>query len=161
MIVPSITTFLITLINIGILYFVLRTVLFKPVTKFMEGRTKKIEDTIAQAEQDKNQAKLLLDRYEEQLKHAGEEAEGIIRVARERARHEADALIAQGREGAERILANGRKQLEAERYAALALFRAEAAALVVNASGRLLGRELNPEDNRGYADLLLRELEKK
>ncbi|MDR3192014.1 MAG: F0F1 ATP synthase subunit B [Treponema sp.] len=158
MIVPSITTFLVTLINIGILYFVLRKILFKPVTQFMEGRTKKIEDTIAQAEEERNQAKLLLERYEEQMKQAGEEAERIVKAARETARHEADALIAGGKAAAEQLLVNGRKQLEAERHAALALFRAEAAALVVNASGRLLKRELRPEDNRPYAELLLREL---
>jgi F-type H+-transporting ATPase subunit b len=158
MIVPSITTFLITLINIGILYFVLRKILFKPVTQFMEGRTKKIEDAIAQAEQDKKQAKLLLARYEAQLKQAGEEAEKIIKAARETARHEADSRIARGKEAAEQLLANGRKQLEAERHTALALFRAEAAAMVVNASGRLLRRDLQSEDNRRYADLLLQEL---
>ncbi|MDR2403383.1 MAG: F0F1 ATP synthase subunit B [Spirochaetaceae bacterium] len=158
MIDPSITTFLITLINIGILYFVLRKILFKPVTQFMEGRTKKIEDTIAQAEQDKDQAKRLLERYEAQLKQAGEEAERIIKAARETARHEADSLVARGKEAAEQLLANGRKQLEAERHTALALFRAEAAAMVVNASGRLLRRDLQSEDNRRYADLLLQEL---
>jgi F-type H+-transporting ATPase subunit b len=157
MLVPSLATFLITIVNIAILFFVLRAVLFKPVTKFMEERTKKIEDAISQAEKDKNQAKLVLGQYEDQLKNAEGEADAIIRAARETAQQQAEKIVAEGREQSERLLANARKQLEAEELAAMARFRAEAAALVVAASGRLVQRNLSGEDNMRFAALLLRE----
>jgi F-type H+-transporting ATPase subunit b len=158
MIVPSITTFLITIINIGVLFFVLRAILFKPVTKFMNDRTRTVEDAVAQAEKDKNQAKALLRQYEDRLNGAGEEAEGIIKSARETARQQAERIILEGKAEAERLLANARRQLESEQRAAMALFKAEAAALVVAASGRLLQREITQEDNRRYAAQLLREI---
>jgi F-type H+-transporting ATPase subunit b len=157
MLVPSLATFLVTIVNIAILFFVLRAVLFKPVTKFMETRTKKIEDAISQAEKDKNQAKLMLGQYEDQLKNAEEEAGAIIRAARETAQQQAEKIVAEGREQSERLLANARKRLEAEEMAAVARFRAEAAALVVAASGRLVQRDLRGEDNMRFAALLLRE----
>jgi F-type H+-transporting ATPase subunit b len=160
MLVPSLTTFLITLVNIGILFVILRAVLFRPVTRFMENRTKKIADSISQAEKDKNQSRELLVRYEERLKAARAEAEAIIRDAGETAKQQADKIIAQGKEEAERLVAKGRMQLEAERAAALARFRAEAAALVVAASGRLVQREMGGEDNLRFAAMLLRETEK-
>lgn len=155
---PNLVTFLFTLVNIGILFVILRAILFKPVTKFMEDRAKKIQDTIDQAEKDKAQAKLLLQQYEEQLKKAGGEAETLIRSARENAREQADRIIAGGKAEAEMMLSNARKQIEAEQQAALARFRSEAAALVVSASARLIRRELNQEDNRRYAGMLLREI---
>ncbi|MDR1374216.1 MAG: F0F1 ATP synthase subunit B [Treponema sp.] len=158
MLVPSIATFLITLINIGVLFFVLRAVLFKPVTKFMADRTKRIEDGIAQAEKDKHQAKQLLEQYERQLKNAETEGDVIIKAARETARQEADRIIAEAGAAAEAMAAAARKQLEAEQKAAMALFRAEAAALVVGAAGRLLGREINGEDRRRQAEIFLRDL---
>jgi F-type H+-transporting ATPase subunit b len=158
MIVPSIATFLITLINIGILFFVLRAVLFKPVTKFMADRTKRIEDSISRAEKDKHRAKQLLEQYEHQLKGAEAEGEAIIKAARETARQEADRIAAEARAAAEALIAAGRKQLEAEQKAAMALFRAEAAALVVAAAGRLLGREISGEDSRRQAEIFLRDL---
>jgi len=34
-------TFFITILNIGVLYLILRAILFKPVTKFMENRTQR------------------------------------------------------------------------------------------------------------------------
>lgn len=153
-------TFVITLINIAILFFILRAVLFKPVTKFMESRAGKIRSDVEQAEKDKVQAKLLLRQYEEKLRSAGEEGEAVIKAAREKAEEQAERIVADGKAAADQLLLNARKQLDAERRAALTLFKAEAAALVVTASGRLLKREMNQEDSRRYAALLLDEIGK-
>jgi F-type H+-transporting ATPase subunit b len=161
MLTPSIATFLITLINIGVLFVVMRAILFKPVTKFMEDRTKKIEDAIAQAEKDKNQAKLLLKQYEDQLKNAEAETEEIIRAARESARQQADAILAEGRAASDKLIAGARAQMEAEQQAGFAKFRNEAAALIVAASAKLLARDLNSDDNSRYAGLLLNEIGKR
>ena len=152
-------TFIITIINITILFFILRAVLFKPVTKFMADRAKRVQDSIDQAEKSKALAKAALAQYEAQLKTAETEADAIIRTAREHARQEAEKIIADGRTAAEAALVNARRQLETERQAALAVFRKEAAALVVAASGRLVGREIRGEDNRQYADMLLQGIE--
>ncbi|MDR1030301.1 MAG: F0F1 ATP synthase subunit B [Treponema sp.] len=160
MIDPSISTFLVTLLNIGILFVVLRAVLFKPLTRFMEDRAKKVQDTIERAEKDKAEAQALLYRYEEQLNHAKEAGAAIIKAAEEQARKQGEQIIAEGKAAAAQALDQGRKQLEAERQAALAIFRAEAAALVIRASSRLLKRELNREDSTHFAGLLLQELGK-
>ena len=152
-------TFVITIINIAFLFFILRVILWKPVTKFMADRTKRIEDSVEQSEKDKSQARALLAQYEAQLKTAETEAEAIIRTARENAQAEAEKIIAESRVSAETTLANARKQLDSERRAALAVFRKEAAALVMTASSHLVGRELQSEDNRQYADMLLAEIE--
>ena len=158
MIVPSLATFLVTIVNITVLFFVLRAVLFRPVTRFMENRAKKVQDSLDQAEKERAQAKGLLKQYEDQLQRVEEEATEIVRAATETARAEADRIIAEGRAQAARILEKGRKQLDAERKAAMTVFRADAAALVIGASGRLIRRELNSDDNRAQAELLLREL---
>jgi F-type H+-transporting ATPase subunit b len=160
MISPNLVTFLITIANIGILFLILRAILFKPVTKFMEERTKKIRDDIEQAEKDKAQAKLLHQQYEDALKHAGEEAEAILRSAREQAKEQADRIVAEGKAAAANLLEAARKRTESDRKAALALFKAEAAALVIGASSRLLQREITQEDARRQAALLLQEIGK-
>jgi F-type H+-transporting ATPase subunit b len=158
MLTPSITTFLVTLVNIGILFLVLRALLFKPVSKFMAERTKKIGDSIAKAEKDKAQAKLLLSQYEDQLKHAEAEAEAIIRAARETAQQQSDRAALEAKQNAELFMANARKQMEAEQKASLALFKAQAAGLVIAACSRLLKRDFKAEDDKQYAEMILREL---
>jgi F-type H+-transporting ATPase subunit b len=155
---PSISTFLLTLINVGILFFVLRAILFKPVTKFMEARSESIRNSVEQAEKEREDAQALRGQYQERLKKAEDEAAALVRAAREAAQAEADRTLAETKDAAERILANARKQIESERQAAAAMFRAEAAALVISASSRLLRRELNQDDNRRFAGLFLEEL---
>ena len=151
-------TFIITLINIAILFLILRAILFKPVTAFMERRTEKIRSDMEQAEKDKAQALLLQRQYEDKLRDFGQEADALTRIAKEQAARQADQIVAEGRAQAEQLVANARKQLDAERRAAMVLFKAEAAALVVSASSRLLRRELDREESLRYADALLKEL---
>lgn len=152
-------TFIITIVNIAVLFLILRALLWKPVAKFMADRAKRIQDSIDQAEKDKTLAKTLLAQYEERLGTADAEAEAIIRSAREKARVEAEKIIAESRAQAEASLESARRQLENERLAAIAVFRKEAASLVTLAAGRLVGREIGSEDNRRYADMLLGEIE--
>jgi F-type H+-transporting ATPase subunit b len=158
MIVPSLATFLVTIVNITVLFFVLRALLFKPVTQFMEARTKKVQDSLDQAEKERAQARGLLKQYEDQLRQIEEDAAETLRSAREAAQAEADRIIAEGRAQAGRLLEKGRKQLEAERRSALAVFQADAAALVLGASGKLLRREITGDDKLSQAELLLQEL---
>ena len=154
---PSVT-FIITIINITILYLILRKLLFKPVTKFMADRTKSVQDSIEQAEKDKAQAKTLLAEYEDKLKNADAETREIIKAARENAERQAQMIIAEGKKEAADFSATTRKQLEAEYQAALAKFRLEAAALVMAAAAKLAARDISGDDNRRYVNMLLDEL---
>jgi F-type H+-transporting ATPase subunit b len=151
-------TFIITIINIIILFFILKAILFKPVTKFMAERAKRVQDTIDRAEKDKADARILLNQYESKIKNLEGEAKEILRAARENAECEAQQIIAGGNAEAANILANTRRQLETEKQAALAKFQTEAAVLVMEASSKLIARELTGEDNMRYANMLIDEL---
>jgi F-type H+-transporting ATPase subunit b len=154
-------TFIITIINIAVLFFILRAILFKPVTRFIDERAKKVPAVRDQAEKNRIQAKALIDQYEAQLKKADEEAAEIIRIARETAQEEAARIVAEGKAGVEKYLEKARRQLDAEQQTAMAAFTTEAAALVLSAAGRLLMRDLTDQDSLEQAALLLRELGKR
>jgi F-type H+-transporting ATPase subunit b len=154
-------TFIITIINIVILFFILRAILFKPVTKFIDGRAKKVQDLRNQAEKDRIQAKALREQYEAHLKKAEEDGAEIIRTATETAKEEAARIVAEGKANVEKYLEKARRQIEAEQQTAMAIFSTEAAALVLSAASRLLRRNLSDEDSREQAAILLRELGKR
>lgn len=151
-------TFGITVINLIILFFILKAILFKPVTKFMEARAAKVQNDIDSAAKDKAQAKQLLAQYEKKIKAAQAEADAIISEARKQAVVQADKIVAEGKNKVEAIIANANRQIEAEHKAALILFRTEAARLVIAASSRLVQRELEQEDSVRFANLLVQEL---
>jgi len=148
-------TFIITIINITILALILRAVLFKPVTKFMAERAQRIKNSIEQAEKDKALSQKLVEQYENRLKNAEKEADGIIRSAREQAEADAEHIIFNSKAEAERIMETARAKIEAESLAAMALFKTEAAALVLSAASALIKRELSgPEQQRFAAQAL-------
>ncbi|MCL2763443.1 MAG: ATP synthase F0 subunit B [Treponema sp.] len=151
-------TFIITIINIAILFFILRAILFKPVTKFMAERALRIQNSIDQAEAEKTQAHKLLEQYQDKLQAADAEAAAIITAARAKAEAEAKGIIAEGKAAAQALTEAGRKQIESEQQAAFARFKLESAALVMAAAARLVQREFASDDKRRYANLLLEEL---
>ena len=148
-------TFIITIINITILFLILRKILFKPVTRFITERTQQIQNSINQAERDKATSLKMLEEYQNRLKKAEEEADGIIRAAHEQAEADAERIVFQGKTEAEHIVDSARIKIETDRAAAMALFKAEAATLVLHAAGRLIGKELSgPEQLRFAAETL-------
>jgi F-type H+-transporting ATPase subunit b len=151
-------TFGITIINIFILFFILRAVLFKPVTKFMAERAKKVQDSIDLAIQDKKEARELLEQYEAKLKDAQIIVDEIHREAREIAEKEAARIVAEGRLQVNELVTQTQKQLEVEHRAALSRFNTEAAILVMAAVSKLAAREISNDDNRRYVTMLLEEL---
>jgi F-type H+-transporting ATPase subunit b len=148
-------TFVITVINITILFFILKAVLFKPVTKFMAERAKRVQDSIDQAQKDREEAKALLAEYENKLKEAETQAREILKTAREDAWREAQMIIAEGKRDAKDAASSALKQLETEQQAAFAKFKTEAASLVIAVSAKLAARDYSGEDSRRYVNMLL------
>ena len=151
-------TLAITIFNIAFLTFVLKKILFKPVSRFMAERAKRVRDSIEDARIDRAKAQELLEHYQEKLKDAHIEAEKIIKDARENAKAQAGRIVADGKIAAEALAAEARAQIDLERQKAVALFGMEAVALVMAASSRLSQREFSGSDSRIYADMLLSEL---
>lgn len=151
-------TFFITILNIGVLYLILRVILFKPVTKFMENRTQKIQGELEQAAREKERAQALRKQYEASIQSAEDEGERIIKEARELAQKQAQTIVDQGKIDAESLLRAARLQIEAERRVEALAFQEQAATLVLAATGRLLGREVNAEDAQNAAQQFVSEL---
>jgi len=151
-------TFFITILNIGVLYLILRAILFKPVTKFMENRTQKIKGELEQAAREKERAEALRKQYEASIQSAEDEGERIIKEAREMAQKQAQTIVDQGKIDAENLLKAAKVQIEAERRVQALAFQEQAATLILSATGRLLGREVNAEDAQKAAQQFVSEL---
>ncbi|GBU27230.1 F0F1 ATP synthase subunit B [Treponema sp. R8-4-B8] len=151
-------TFIITIINITILFFVLKAILFKPVTKFMAERAKRVQDSIDQAQKDEEAAKKLLAEYESKLKNVEAEAHEILKIAHQDAERQSQSIIAEGQRSVEDMTAAALKQIEMERQAALTKFKLEAAALIIAVSAKLAAKDFSGDDNMRYVNMLLDEL---
>ena len=151
-------TFFITIINLLVLFFILKKLLFKPVTNLMETRTKKIKDALNDAAIMKGQAEELQSRYDALMAGADAEAERLVKEGEERAKDEAKALLDKAQAEATETRRRGEAAAEREREKALQELTADIAALATEVAGRLVGREAKAEDARA-AEQLVKQLE--
>jgi len=151
-------TFFITIANLLILFLVLRKLLFKPVTAFMDARAKKIKDSLAEASILKGQAEEMAKRYDALMADADAEAERLVKEGEDRAKAESKALLDKALLEAAETRKRGEEAAEREREKARQELIGDIAALAAEVAGRLVGKAAAAEDSRA-AEHLVRELE--
>ncbi|HZM66921.1 MAG TPA: F0F1 ATP synthase subunit B [Nakamurella sp.] len=109
------------------------------------ARTKAIEGGIAKAEEAQNEARAALDRYNQQLAGAREEAAKIREDARAQSQSIRDDMLAQAHSETERIAAAGRAQLDAQRAQIVAELRSDLGRVSVELAGKVVGESLKDE----------------
>ena len=145
------------ILNLLLLYIVLKKILFKPVTEFMENRTQSIKNSIEDAEKQKAEAMELKRSYEEQLGHAKEDAEKIVKEARAKAEAEHGRIVEEGRKEAEAMMARAKEDIESERSRMISELRAHVAGLALAAASRVIEVNLDTEKNRALVDKFIDE----
>lgn len=141
-------TFLITIVNITFLYLVLKRVLFKPVTKFMENRANGIQNDLDAVKRASARAEALEAEFEEKMKNSYAEGQKILQASRDKAEQEYARIIEKAHVDAEKIMQAGRENLEEERRHAERMLREEAASLSIQAASRVITANLDTEKNR-------------
>jgi len=104
----------IQLLNVIILFVLLTWLLYKPVTKFLQGRADRIAGELKQAADDMSKADGLKAEYEQKLKEIAVEKDAIIEVARKKAAEKAAQILAEAKTEADEIKARASQQAEAE-----------------------------------------------
>lgn len=148
-------TFLITIVNVTFLYLVLRKILFKPVTKFMEDRSARIQKDLDQAKFANARAQALEAEFEEKMKAAREEGQKIVKTLQDKALRERDEIIASAKTEAEKIIAASRTALEEERRNAEETLRKEIAAMSIQAASKVVRENLDSDRNRKLVNAFL------
>lgn len=149
--------FLFVGLNLLILYFVLKKLLFKPVTKFMEDRSRSIKDSIDNAEKAKIDAAELLQQYKSKLHAAKDEAETIINEARIRATKEYDSIIDAAELKAADIIENGNKEIERNRLNVIKNIKNQVSSLALAAATKVIEVNMDTAANRALVDKFIDE----
>jgi F-type H+-transporting ATPase subunit b len=148
---------LIHIINIVVLFILLRMILIKPVSKFLAARTERIEGELKDAEMKKADALELKSSYEKHMETYEDEGRSVIRDSQIKASQEASAIIKEARDQAERLIAEAHEKIANEKAQALAKARTEVALLATEIAARILKREVTAVDNKTVADDFFRE----
>jgi F-type H+-transporting ATPase subunit b len=146
-----------------IVFVVVLVILYKAayphILAAVEAREARIRDLLAQAEQDRETARVALEGQQKQLAETRTQVQEMVaegRLAGERTR---DEIIAEGRRNAEDLLHRTRRDVRQELDSALEELRIEAVEIALAAASKLVDRNLDEEDNRRLVREYLAEIE--
>ncbi|QOR33782.1 F0F1 ATP synthase subunit B [Clostridium sp. 'deep sea'] len=141
-------TVVIQICNTLILFLVLRHILFKPVTEFLNKRQAAIKNAIDKADADVKEAAKLKADYELKLKEAREEARGIIENATKQGQKRQDEIVREARVDAERIKARAEADVEMQQDQALTYLRDQVADMAISAASKVIDQEFDTESQK-------------
>jgi F-type H+-transporting ATPase subunit b len=147
-----------SLVSFGILLFLLYKYGLPAVVQTLEKRERTIREDLEEAERLRKEAQQLLAQYQNQLKAARQEADGIVEVARRESQRLLEENERRIRQETERMVAEARREIDRERLEASREIREETARLVILATERVLEKSLTEADHRRLVDQALEEL---
>jgi F-type H+-transporting ATPase subunit b len=145
------------IVNVAILLGLLYLVAYKPIMRMLDERSRRIKESMEQAEAIKEQADRAGEEVKKQLEAAAREGqkriaqavqigEDVKQKARQEARQETEALINRAR-----------TEIQRERGEAVDELRKEVADLTIMAAEKVIDRSLDKETHRDLIDKVLEE----
>ena len=144
-----------TVVDVLILYVLLRKFLFKPIQNVLDQRQKTIEADIAAAQTSKTEAASALPTAQDTLRNVHNEAAARREAYEKQAEVEKQQLLADAQKQADEIVAAGKAAVEIERQNKLREADAQATALARSMCEKLLKHNLTAQDDDQLLDDLL------
>jgi len=119
--------------------------LWKPLAKFMEKRTRGIEQDIANARKSREQAEEIEAQFKARLAQIDEETRVILRRAADESKQLRDRMLFEAQEEARRLIQNASRQIETDKRHAIRELRTETVRLAVLIAEKALKQSVDPE----------------
>ena len=147
-----------TIINLIILYLILKKLLIGPVTGIIEKRQAMIKAQLDDAASKEVQAQELKGRYETALFHAREESNALVENARNRAKTEYERIVHDAKKEASRVKKEAEKDIAAEKENTIRKLESQIAELAITTAEKMLSGQTEKctENDRALYDQFLK-----
>ncbi|MBE5036160.1 F0F1 ATP synthase subunit B [Gallibacter intestinalis] len=148
---------LFAIINIIVLFLLLRKFLIKPVRNIMEKRDEMIRSGLENARKSQSDAELMKQEYEEKLKNAGDISAGIISDAKKEAEARSKNILDEANAKADNILSSARENAETAKIKAVSEAKEQIADLAAEMARKLVTTSKDSNFDSGEYDRFIRE----
>lgn len=149
----------VSLLNLLIIFFILKRFLFKPVKKILKSRQDAVDERYAQAENAINDAEAKQAELTKRLENAQAEADNIIKDATITAERRREKIENEARENAESIIRQAKNEAELEKKKAESEIKEQIVVVSTALTEKLIEREINEEDHHKLIDSVISEME--
>jgi F-type H+-transporting ATPase subunit b len=153
----NLPTLIAQIINFAILLGLMYLVAYKPITRMLDERSRKVKESMEQTELIKQQAERAEEEVKKQIEAAGREGQEIIARAVRSGEDVRQKAQQEARQDVESIIARAGVEIQRERDEAIGELRKEFADLTILAAGKVIDRSLDKEAHRQLIDKVLKE----
>ncbi len=136
-----------TIINLLILFVLLKKFLFGPVIEVMEKRKALIDEQFSSAANAQKQAEQMKTEYEAAFKDADAKAAGVIADAKQSAQAEYERIVSNANAEAARIVSRAEENIVADKQKALQDMESEIASIAMHAATQVIRDQASGLDN--------------
>ena len=138
----------ISLINIAVLFILLRLILWKHVYRFLSERAKRVRLELDDAENARLGAQTLKQEYEDKIGTIEAQGRDMLRVSQIKATEASDEILEEAHVKANALIAEARVIIEEDKQKAILEAHHEIAQLATDMAARILKREVSPDDSK-------------
>lgn len=149
---------IISLLNLLLLFLIIKFFLFKPVKKMLAKRQALLDEQYVLAEKAKKDADENKELWKQKLDNAKEEADRVINEATETAQSRGDKIIKEAENKADGIINRAKVEAELELKKAEEEIKNEIVDVSAALTEKMLGREINEQDHRTLIDSFIGKL---
>ncbi|MBR4359597.1 MAG: F0F1 ATP synthase subunit B [Clostridia bacterium] len=143
---------IISLVNLLIIYRIMKKFLFKPVQKVMDTRQSQVDRIFSEADDSRDSANQMKREYEQKLAGARQEADTMIKTAAQTAQLRGDQIVAEAKEQAAHARQKAEREIAQQKQQMLQDVRSEISELAVDIASKVVEREINQKDYDGFVD---------
>lgn len=137
-----------TLIIFILLSVVLAKFAFPPILGYAAAREQRIQAALDEARRQREESEKLLEQQRQELVNARQEAQAVIAEAKQAAERVRDDLLTRAKAEQEELVTRARQDIERDRQKAIESLRREAVDLALAAAGKLVGERMNAAEDR-------------
>lgn len=145
-----------TLVIFAALFYILRRFFFPLILKAVEDREKYLEDALASAKRDRDEAQRVLAETQAKLEAARTEAQKFIADGRATGEKLRAQMLEETKKQQDELLARARRDIEGEKTKAIAELRGEAIDLALRGASRVIEKNLDDATNRKLVEDFLK-----
>ena len=149
---------LISLLNLLLLFLIIKKFLFKPVKSILAKRQEALDEQYAKADLAQAEADASKKAWEEKLSGADAEADAILQNATENAKNRGAKIVEDAKEQADSIIRVAKTEAELERRRATEAIKHEIVEVSEALAEKMLEREINTEDHRELIDSFIEKI---
>ncbi|HWQ89543.1 MAG TPA: F0F1 ATP synthase subunit B [Desulfitobacteriaceae bacterium] len=146
------------IISFLLLVWLLSKYAWKPLMNMMEQRRINIENTLTQAQEERQQAEQIKKEYQDEMRQARQEAQELIAKATKVSEERTVEILALAREEAEKIKKSALVDIERERDRAVSEVKAQVADLSVAVAEKIIRQKLDMPNQEKLIEQFIQEV---